>query len=116
MPKTVQIWWDAEGVARGVKVTSTPGSAHTYTIRYDQRGAQVLLNGKKLVATAGYVAELGCYRFTPVGFTPDRKLSESRWPTLADAAAGAAHANAKRTDEETAAAMGVVLAAVSITT
>ncbi|MET9251604.1 hypothetical protein [Nonomuraea sp. NPDC003709] len=96
----MQIWWDAQGVARGIKVTSTLGS-YPYSIHYDQRGAQVHINGKKLVATAGYVAELGCYRFTAVGFLPDRKLSEARWPALADAAAGAAHAYTKWINEQT---------------
>lgn len=109
MAETVQIWWDAQGVARGIKVTSTFGLSYTYSIHYDQRGAQVHVNGKKLVATAGYVAELGCYRFTGVGFQPDRKLSEARWPTLADAAAGAAQAHAKRSNEEAAAVIVAVM-------
>ncbi|MBE1586669.1 hypothetical protein ACFPOI_50910 [Nonomuraea angiospora] len=95
MSESVHIWWDAEGVARGVRVTDWLWPAYNYTIRYDRRGAQVHLEGKVLIGTAGYVAELGCYRFTAVGFQPDHMLSEGRWPTLADAAAGAAHAHAR---------------------
>ncbi|MER7500523.1 hypothetical protein AB0L05_12120 [Nonomuraea pusilla] len=112
MAETVQISWDAQGVARGIKVTSTLGLSYTYSIKYDQHGAQVHVNGKKdkkLVATAGYVAELECYRFTAVGFQPDRKLSEARWPTLADAAAGAAHAHTKRSNEEAVAVIAAVM-------
>ncbi|SEL14148.1 hypothetical protein [Nonomuraea pusilla] len=109
MAETVHISWDAQGVARGIRVTSTLGFSYTYSIQYDQRGAQVHVNGKKLVATAGYVAELECYRFTAVGFRPDRKLSEARWRTLADAAAGAAHAHTKRSNEEAAAVIAAVI-------
>ncbi|MDX3104768.1 hypothetical protein ACIBO5_45390 [Nonomuraea angiospora] len=112
MAEMVQISWDEQGVARGIKVTSTLGLSYTYSIHYDQRGAQVHINGKKgktLIATAGYVAELGCYRFTGVGFQPDRKLSEARWPTLADAAAGAAQAHTKRSNEEAAAVIAAVM-------
>ncbi|MER6944581.1 hypothetical protein ABT294_11225 [Nonomuraea sp. NPDC000554] len=112
MAEVVQIWWDAAGVARGVQVTSSLGPPCTYTIHYDQWGAQVRLAGQKLVATAGYVAQLGCYRFTAVGFTPALQLGERRWATLADAAAGAAHAHAMRMNEELA-SMSVVVAAIA---
>ncbi|WP_433437039.1 hypothetical protein [Nonomuraea sp. CA-141351] len=113
MSETMQIWWDAEGVARGVKVSGDFSPTFHYTIHYDRRGAQVHINGRKLIGTAGYVAELGCYRFTAVGFRPDHDLSEWRWPTLADAAAGTAHAHARHMNEESAAVTAAVLGAIA---
>ncbi|MCP2363201.1 hypothetical protein HD597_010221 [Nonomuraea thailandensis] len=49
-----------------------------------------------------------------MGFTPPRVLRDVRWRSLADAAAGAAHAHAKRTNDATPAEYATTITDVAL--